>query len=115
MKAGKTKPKQKQQVKLDRMLEKQQQEFTCNGVMEAVIKFVACDDQYGQNNFLNQCADVQFKVLAVADKAVFCNCLVAMRPKAGWQDIPSTHNIATYIHNEFVKWLKELKDKIQVS
>jgi hypothetical protein len=45
MKAGKTKPKGKQQVKLDGMLEKQQQEFTCDGVMEAVAKFVACDDQ----------------------------------------------------------------------
>jgi hypothetical protein len=45
MKAGKTKPKGKQQVKLDGMLEKQQQEFTRDGVTEAVAKFVACDDQ----------------------------------------------------------------------
>jgi hypothetical protein len=71
--------------------------------------------RYGQNKFSNWCADVRFKALAVADKAVFRNCLVAMRPKAGRQDIPSTHDVATYIHNEFVKWLKELKDKIQVS
>ena len=72
--------------------------------------------RYGPNKFSDWCADdVQFKALAVADKAVFHNCLVAMRPKAGWQDIPSTHDVATYIHNKFVKWLKELKDKIQVS
>jgi hypothetical protein len=42
MKAGKLKPKQ---AKLDRMLEKKQQEFTCDGVKEAVARFVACDDQ----------------------------------------------------------------------
>jgi hypothetical protein len=41
MKAGKLKLKQ---VKLDRMFEKKQQEFTCYGVKEAVAKFVACDD-----------------------------------------------------------------------
>jgi hypothetical protein len=45
MKAEKTKPKAKQQVKLDGMLEKQKQVFTRDGVTEAVAKFVACDDQ----------------------------------------------------------------------
>ena len=45
MKAEKLKPKGKQQVKLDGMLEKKQQEFTREGVIEAVAKFVACDDQ----------------------------------------------------------------------
>ena len=71
--------------------------------------------RYGPNKFSDWCADVWFKALAVADKVVFRNCLVAMRPKAEQQDIPSTHDVATYIHNEFVKWLKELKDEIQVS
>jgi hypothetical protein len=66
-------------------------------------------------SFLNWCADVPFKALAVADKAVFCNCLVAMRPNAVQQDILSTHDVTTHIHNEFVKWLKELKEDIQVS
>lgn len=59
--------------------------------------------------------NVWLQVLVVADKVVFCNCLVAMRLKAGQQDIPSTHNVATYIHNEFVKWLRQLKGEIQVS
>jgi hypothetical protein len=44
MKAAKTKSEEKHQVKLNGMLEKQPQEFTCDGVMEAVAKFVACDD-----------------------------------------------------------------------
>jgi hypothetical protein len=38
-----------------------------------------------------------------------------MRPKAGRKNIPSTHDITTYIHNEFVKWLKELEGDIKVS
>ena len=45
MKAEKLKLKGKQQVKLDGMLEKKQQEFTREGVIEVVTKFVACDDQ----------------------------------------------------------------------
>lgn len=55
------------------------------------------------------------KSLAVADKAAFRNCLVSMRPKAVRQDIPSTHQVTTYIHNEFVKWLNVLKSDILVS
>jgi hypothetical protein len=41
------KAKGKKQEKIDRMLEKQTglQEFTHDGVIEAVAKFVACDDQ----------------------------------------------------------------------
>jgi hypothetical protein len=45
IKAVKIKSKEKHQVKLDGILEKQPQEFTRNGVMEAIAKFVACDDQ----------------------------------------------------------------------
>ncbi|KAF8239962.1 hypothetical protein L208DRAFT_1069493, partial [Tricholoma matsutake] len=68
------------------------------GVIEAVGKFVACDDQ----------------VLAVASKATFHNCLMAMRPKAKIVDLPSTHNVMKYIHNQFVEWLKDLKKDITV-
>ena len=53
--------------------------------------------------------------LAVANKASFRNCLVSMRPKSITKDIPSTHNVATYIHNQFVERLKELKGDILVS
>jgi hypothetical protein len=38
-----------------------------------------------------------------------------MRPKAVRHDIPSTHDITTYIRNEFVKWLNELKGEIEVN
>lgn len=55
------------------------------------------------------------KSLAVANNAAFRNCLISMRPKAVRQDIPSTHQVTTYIHNEFVKWLTEMKSDILVS
>jgi hypothetical protein len=55
------------------------------------------------------------KSLAVADKASFRNCLVAMRPKAMTKDIPSTHDVTTYIHNQFIERLQELKRDILVS
>ena len=47
------------------------------------------------------------KALAIAGKDLFCNCLVTMKLKAVHNDMPSTHNVTMYIHNQFVKWLKE--------
>jgi hypothetical protein len=53
--------------------------------------------------------------LAVANKATFRNCLVAMRPAAMKADIPSTHDITTYIHNAFLDFFVQLKSDIQVN
>jgi hypothetical protein len=53
--------------------------------------------------------------LAVADKDLFRNCLVTMRPKTTKNDLPSTHDVSVYIHNRFVDQLKLLKKEISVS
>jgi hypothetical protein len=53
--------------------------------------------------------------LAVADKPLFRNCLVAMRPKSTLKDLPTTHDVKKYIHNRFVDRLEELKQDILVS
>ncbi|KAG2352929.1 hypothetical protein BDR07DRAFT_1497388 [Suillus spraguei] len=66
-------------------------------VLHAVAKFMVCDDQS----------------LAVANKATFRNCLVAMWPAAMKVDIPSMHNITTYIHNAFLDFFVQLKSDIQ--
>ena len=55
------------------------------------------------------------QALALAEKPIFRNCLVAMRPKTTRKDLPSRHDIEVYIHNEFVDWLKTLKNEIIVS
>ena len=55
------------------------------------------------------------QALAIAEKPIFRNCLVAMRPKTTRKDLPSRHDIEVYIHNEFVDWLKTLKTEILVS
>ncbi|KAH9041793.1 hypothetical protein EDB85DRAFT_1886448 [Lactarius pseudohatsudake] len=99
----KANPKAKRQGKLDGPLGSMKgpsphaQEFTQDGVLHAVARFVACGDQ----------------VLAVADKAVFRNCLTAMRPKAETIDLPSAHDVGKCIHNQCVDWLTELKGKIR--
>ncbi|KAF8230232.1 hypothetical protein L208DRAFT_1282810, partial [Tricholoma matsutake] len=89
------------QLKLDRSFEKitGPKEFTRDGALHAVSQFVACNNQS----------------LAMANKALFCNCLVAMRPKSLTKDIPSTHNVTTYIHNKFIERLQDLKSDILVS
>ena len=110
--------KGKKQTKIDNMLEKSRapHEFTREGVLHAVAQFVACDDQVAPLVVL-MCLSYWWleKALAVAGKDLFRNCLVAMKPKAVRSDMPSTHDVTTYIHNQFVKWLKELKSDILVS
>ena len=73
-------------------------QFTCDGALHAITR-LACDDQ----------------ALAVVEKPVFCNCLIAMRPKTSQNDLPSTHDLVVYIHNEFVAWMKKLKDEMLVN
>ncbi|KAF8237002.1 hypothetical protein L208DRAFT_1250077, partial [Tricholoma matsutake] len=73
--------------------------FTQDNVLHSVTQFVAVDDQS----------------LSVAAKTTFCNCLVAMHLKSNSQDLPTTHDVASHLHNEFVKWLAQLKNNIEVS
>ena len=68
-------------------------------MLDAVARFVACDDQS----------------LAVTNKAMFRNCLVMMRPKTVTADLPTTHTISDYIHNQFVAQLVKLKTEIKAS
>ncbi|KAF8442029.1 hypothetical protein L210DRAFT_854280 [Boletus edulis BED1] len=36
-----------------------------------------------------------------------------MQPVATKLDLPSTHDVCTFIHNSFINFLKELKSEIQ--
>jgi hypothetical protein len=38
-----------------------------------------------------------------------------MRPKTKCSELPSSHDIGVYLHNECVKWLEKLQGEIQVS
>ena len=94
--------------------------FTHDGILHLVAQFIACDDQVGLHNAElpnTLCAETESvcQSLAVANKAVFHNCLVGMRPKSTQKDMPSTHDVSMYIHNKFVCRLEELKHNIIVS
>jgi len=54
------------------------------------------------------------KSLAVANKAMFRNCLVAMHSTATKADIPLIHDILIYIYNCFVEFLSQIGSEIQV-
>ena len=107
----------KAQVKIYQVLEKTAGpwEFSREDVLHAVVQFVACDDQVWLEVLKYLLYWWMVKSLAVAGKDLFRNCLSAMRPKAVKRDMPSTHDVTTYIHNQFVNWLKELKSDISVS
>ncbi|KAN0081297.1 hypothetical protein V8E55_008921, partial [Tylopilus felleus] len=66
--------------------------FSREEVLRRVAQFIVCDDQ----------ASVAFR-----------NCLVAMQPNATKADVPSSHDITTFIHNEFISFIKQLKVEIQ--
>jgi hypothetical protein len=92
----------------------QHAEFSREGILKAVAEFIVCDDQVGDvNDTRDWCFNI-LQSLAVMNKATFRNCLVAMRPKTANIDLPSTHDISSYIHNAFIKFLNELKGEIQV-
>ena len=111
---------EKKQKKLDGIAQKASQlvKFLQEGVLKAVAKFIICDNQVGVVIILIVCVARCFNILQsllMANKATFQNCLIAMRLKLTTADLPSTHDISTYIHNAFVKFLDELKGQIQVS
>ena len=53
--------------------------------------------------------------LALADNPAFRNAMISMRPKSTTADLPSTHDVKVHLHNEFVKYMKDLKESIIVS
>ena len=103
MEEEKNMSKGKGQLKIDGMVDIQRipisSQFTCEGALDAIAKFVACDDQ----------------ALAVVEKPIFRNCLIAMRQKTTRNDLPSIHNLEVHIHNGFRNWLRTLKNDILVS
>ncbi|KAF8235081.1 hypothetical protein L208DRAFT_1065881, partial [Tricholoma matsutake] len=70
--------------------------FDCKDLLHAVTQFITVDDQS----------------LAVVGKTTFRNCLVAMRPKSISLDLPTTYNVVKHLHNEFVRWIDQLKQDI---
>ncbi|RDB23358.1 putative AC transposase [Hypsizygus marmoreus] len=96
MEEEKNAKKKKIQTTLEFEILSSPKEFTRDGILQAVTELIAVDDQ----------------ALALANKAVFHNCLVTMRPKTTKADLPSTHNVVVHLHNQFVEWLKQLKADI---
>ncbi|KAF8465456.1 hypothetical protein DFH94DRAFT_639749, partial [Russula ochroleuca] len=91
--------KVKLQTTLDNTLVNRTEVFMRQMVLHTVAQFVACDNQ----------------AFSVANNKLFRNCLVLMRPKTRSSDVLSSHDVGVYIHNECIKWLKQLKEEITVS
>ncbi len=51
---------------------------------------------------------------AIAKNIAFQNSLLAMRPRSTIFDLPSSHDVKVYCHNAFVKYMKDLKEEINV-
>ena len=105
------------QQTLDGIVQKASQpaEFSQEGILKAVAEFIVCNDQVSMDDLcaVTGCFNI-LQSLLMANKATFRNCLIAMRPKSTAADLPLTHDVSTYIHNTFVKFLDKLKGWIQV-
>ncbi|KAG6826532.1 hypothetical protein H0H92_015444 [Tricholoma furcatifolium] len=88
----------KKQLVLDGVIVKVNgpKEFSKTGTTHAVAQLVACDDQ----------------AFALASKPLFRNCLVSMCPKTKSSELPTSYNVSTHIHNEFVHLIDALKQDI---
>ena len=64
---------------------------------------------------MTHCCYFDLQSLAVANKATFRNCLVAMRPRSTRHDLPTTHDVLNNLHNKFVQWLQDMSADIEVS
>ncbi|KAH9953322.1 hypothetical protein BGW80DRAFT_1188020, partial [Lactifluus volemus] len=73
-------------------------EFTRAGVLHAVTKLIATNNQ----------------PLALANNPAFRNSLISMRPKSTTFDLPSAYDVKVYLHNQFVRHMKALKAEITV-
>lgn len=120
MEQRKSNPGVKTQGTLDGVIKpvRKYKEFMREEVLHSVTQFVACDGQVGiVNMFMSRVLWylLCWKALAIPDKVLFRNCLVAMRPRTTDKDLPTSHDVKVHLHNECVGWLKELKKDIIVS
>jgi len=59
-------------------------------------------------------ANILDQSLEVAEKTTFRNVLASMRPQVSKKDIPSAHEVSSYLHNEYSDWMSQLKEDIKV-
>jgi len=91
-------------------------EFTREGTLDAVSKLIVTNDQVSKPLPYSPLSKltVSRQSLALASNMAFRNCLVAMRPRSTIKDLPSTHDVVVYIHNQFSRHLNSLKASILV-
>jgi hypothetical protein len=92
------------------------QEFTREGTLDAISKLIVTNDQVSESLPYSPLSKLTFsgQSLALANNTAFRNCLMSMRPRSTKKDLPSTHDVAVYIHNQFSKHLDSLKKSILV-
>jgi hypothetical protein len=99
----------------------QRKEFTKEGAVDAVVRFIILDNQVSTHpSHVCVCANathrlsVPLQAIVLAEKAAFKNCLVTMRPKTKNCKLPSRHDVEIHIRNQFTSLISDLKKSITV-
>ena len=99
--------------------EKGPKQFTREGTLLFMTKFIACDDQVSLSHLEkrpNGCQQRRtLQAFEVANKPSFRNCLLSMRPQTVKADLPSDHDVRVCLQNQFVEYMNQLKSTIVVS
>ena len=99
-------------------LSKVPKEFSREALLHALAQLIACDDQVSKmaRKFDETSTNIfVLKAFALVSKAVFRNCLTVMQPKTRTKELPSAHDVTIYIQNEFIRFMDQIKQVIQVS
>ncbi|KIL54326.1 hypothetical protein M378DRAFT_53877, partial [Amanita muscaria Koide BX008] len=78
---------------------KKRAESTRETRLKAISEYVVIEDQ----------------ALMTADKITFRNILYSAKPDLKKSDLPSSHDVVTYIQNRFVDHIEHLKKELEVS
>ena len=106
------------QSMLDNVLQvsKGPKEFSSKALLHSLTQLVTCDDQVSEIGRLKgQKTHILLKAFALVSKAVFRNCLVVMRPKTRTKEFLGPYDIETHLQNEYIKFMDQIKQAIQVS
>ena len=92
--------------------------FMQEALLQVVMVFIICNDQVSKPDCLQETTKLtsdQIQALLLVNKDSFQKVLIVVWPGTKIQGLLLLHDVSTQLHNEFIKWMKEVKTAIEVS
>ncbi|KIL57400.1 hypothetical protein M378DRAFT_46608, partial [Amanita muscaria Koide BX008] len=79
-----------------------------------VVKKSRMSTREGRLKAISEYVVIEDQALMTADKITFRNILYSARPDLKKSDLPSSHDVVSYIQNSFVDHIEHLKKEFKV-